>query len=251
MRQVIVAGNWKMNTNKAEGEALVAGLKAGLGETSVEVIVFPPFPYLGEIAAAAEGSPIKTGSQDLYIEDNGAYTGEVSTEMLKDVGCSHVLVGHSERRHVLGECNKMVNKKTRKGLEDGMKVVLCVGELIEERQAWQMESVLDEQMSWGLAGVSADQMADIVIAYEPVWAIGTGLTATPAQAEEAHLYLRKWLELHYSSEVAENTRILYGGSVKPDNAVELIGQPNVDGALVGGASLKADSFLGIIAGAGK
>jgi len=250
MRQVIVAGNWKMNTNKAEGEALVSGIKAGLGESSAEVLVFPPFPYLGNVIEAAEGAPIQTGAQDFYIEDNGAYTGEVSTEMLKDVGCSHVLVGHSERRHVLGECNQLINKKTRKGLADGLDVVLCVGELIEERQAWQMERVLDEQMSWGLAGVTAEQMASVVIAYEPVWAIGTGLTATPDQAEEAHRYLRKWLELHYSGEVAENTRILYGGSVKPGNAAELIGQPNVDGALVGGASLKADSFLGIIAAAG-
>ena len=250
MRQVIVAGNWKMNTNKAEGEALVSGIKEGLGDTSAEVLVFPPFPYLGGIVAAGEGSAIQTGSQDLYIEDNGAFTGEVSTEMIKDVGCSHVLVGHSERRHVLGECNKLINKKTRKGLADGLKVVLCVGELIEERQAWQMESVLDEQMSWGLAGVTAEEMASVVIAYEPVWAIGTGLTASPDQAEEAHKYLRGWLESHYSAEVAENTRILYGGSVKPDNAAELIGQPNVDGALVGGASLKADSFLGIIAAAG-
>lgn len=250
MRQVIVAGNWKMNTNKAEGDALVSAIKAGLGSASAEVLVFPPFPYLSAIVEAAAGSAIQTGSQDLYIEDNGAFTGEVSTAMIKDVGCSHVLVGHSERRHVLGECNQLINKKVRKGLADGLQVVFCVGELIEERQAWQMEEVLDEQMSWGLAGVSADEMASVVVAYEPVWAIGTGLTATPAQAEEAHLYLREWLESHYSAEIAENTRILYGGSVKPDNAAELIGQPNVDGALVGGASLKADSFLGIIAAAG-
>jgi triosephosphate isomerase len=246
MRQIIVAGNWKMNTNKAEGEALVSGIKDGLGSTSAEVLVFPPFPYLPAVVQAAGGSPIQVGAQDLYFEDNGAYTGEVSTAMIKDVGCSHVLVGHSERRHVIGEGHQLLNQKVRKGLADGLQVVFCVGELIEERQAWQMESVLDEQMSWGLAGVTADEMASVVIAYEPVWAIGTGLTATPEQAEEAHQYLRKWLELHYSSEIAENTRILYGGSVKPGNAAELIGQPNVDGALVGGASLKADSFLGII-----
>ena len=252
MRKTIIAGNWKMNLNSAEGVALVQGIAAGLKQTptAAEVLVCPAFPYLSSVAQAAAGSGIQIGAQDVYHQDNGAFTGEVSTAMLKDVGCSHVLAGHSERRHVLKECDGLVNAKVKKTLADGLQSVLCVGEKIEERQSWQMEKVLDQQMCWGLSGVSAEQMANVVIAYEPVWAIGTGLTATPAQAEEAHLFLRKWLEVHYSNEVAENTRILYGGSMKPENAAELIGQPNVDGGLIGGASLKADSFLGIIQAAG-
>lgn len=252
MRKTIIAGNWKMNLSLADGVKLVQDIAAGISQkpTSAEVLVLPAFPYLASVAQAVGSSGIQVGSQDVYHQDNGAFTGEVSTAMLKDVGCTHVLAGHSERRHVLKECDSLVNAKVKKTLADGLQSVLCVGEKIEERQAWQMEQVLDHQMCWGLAGVSAEQMANVVIAYEPVWAIGTGLTATPAQAEEAHRFLRNWLETHYSNEVAENTRILYGGSMKPENAAELIGQPNVDGGLIGGASLKADSFLGIIQAAG-
>lgn len=252
MRKTIIAGNWKMNLNAAEGVALVQEIASSLAQNpaSAEVLVFPAFPYLASVSQAAAGSGIQVGAQDVYHQDNGAFTGEVSSAMLKDVGCTYVLAGHSERRHVLKECDSLVNAKVKKTLADDLQSVLCVGEKIEERQAWQMERVLDHQMCRGLAGVSADQMANVVIAYEPVWAIGTGLTATPAQAEEAHVFLRKWLETHYSNEVAENTRILYGGSMKPENAAELIGQPNVDGGLIGGASLKTDSFLGIIQAAG-
>jgi triosephosphate isomerase (TIM) len=252
MRTKIIAGNWKMNLKSAECVALVQDIAAGLADSppGTEVLVFPPFPYLAGVSQAAEGTNIQVGAQDVYHEENGAYTGEVSTDMLKDVGCSHVLAGHSERRHVLNECDGLVNSKVVRTLDAGLQSVLCVGEKIEERQAWQMESVLDHQMCWGLAGVTAEQMSQVTIAYEPVWAIGTGLTATPEQAEQAHQFLRSWLETHYSNEVAEKTRILYGGSMKPENAAELIGQPNVDGGLIGGASLKAESFLGILCAAG-
>lgn len=213
---------------------------------SVDLLVAPPFPYLAMVAEAVKGKPVQLGAQNASPEAPGAFTGETAIGMLKDVGCDWVILGHSERRHVLGETDELINRKVQTALAGGLKVILCVGELLAEREAEQTETVLDRQMSGGLTGITAEMMGDVVIAYEPVWAIGTGVTASPEQAESAHSYLRNWLVSRYNSGVAEQTRIQYGGSVKPDNAQELLSQPNVDGALVGGASLKADAFIGIV-----
>ena len=248
MRRPLVAGNWKMNTTRESGAALGKALSEGVGAATdkVDVLVCPPFPYLTTVGDAIGGSSIALGGQDAWFEASGAFTGEVANDMLKDVGCTYVILGHSERRHVLGECDEKTNKKVKATLAAGLKAVLCVGELLEEREGNQTEAVLDRQMAGGLAGVDASEMDNVVIAYEPVWAIGTGKTASPEQAEAAHAHLRKWLESNYNADVAAGMRILYGGSVKPANAAELIGQANVDGALVGGASLKAELFLPII-----
>ncbi|MEZ6062165.1 MAG: triose-phosphate isomerase [Planctomycetaceae bacterium] len=248
MRRLLVAGNWKMNTTRSSGEALADALAAQVTrpEDGVEVLVCPPYPYLGSVAARLVGSAVQLGAQDVYFEPSGAFTGEVSVEMLKDVGCSHVIIGHSERRHVLGETDTVINRKVKAALAGGLTVVLCVGELLSEREAQKTKTVLDTQMAGGLAHVSEAETAQVVIAYEPVWAIGTGVTASPEQAESAHEHLRKWIANRYNPGVSEQMQILYGGSVKADNAEELMGQPNVDGALVGGASLKADAFVPII-----
>ena len=245
MRRPIAAGNWKMNTTRDSAVALARAITEGAAE-SVDVVVAPPFPYLLPVAEALQGGPVVLAAQNAYFEAPGAFTGEVALDMLADCGCRAVILGHSERRHVLGETDDLINRKVRAALAKNLQVILCVGELKEERLDNKTEAVLDQQMEGDLQNVSADQMANVVIAYEPVWAIGTGLTATPDQAEAAHLHLRNWLTSRYNSDVAEATRILYGGSVKPANAAELIGQPNVDGALVGGASLKADQFVPII-----
>lgn len=248
MRRYMVAGNWKMNTTRSEGvalaKALVEGSRAAAG--AIDVLICPPFPYLIPVVDAVSGSHIAVGAQNVYFEAPGAFTGEVSLEMLQDVGATYVLLGHSERRHILGESDELINRKVLAALKKGIRPVLCVGELLEERQQNQTEAVLDRQMELGLAGVTAEDLANVVIAYEPVWAIGTGLTATPDQANSAHAHLRKWVETRYTAEVANSLRILYGGSVKASNAGELLSQPHVDGALVGGASLKAPDFLPII-----
>lgn len=253
MRRFLVAGNWKMNTDRASGTELASALAANAPaeESGVEVLVCPPSAYLAPIQDAIASSAVQLGAQNCYFEASGAFTGEVSVGMLKDVGCSSVILGHSERRHVLGECDETINKKVKAAIAGGLKAVLCVGELLEDREAGNTESVLDTQMAGGLADVSEADAANLVIAYEPVWAIGTGVTATPEQAESAHEHLRKWLETRYSAGFAEAVQILYGGSVKPDNAEILMGQPNVDGALVGGASLKPDLFIPIIDAARK
>jgi len=248
MRRFLVAGNWKMNTDKASGTALAAALASAASQPhdGAEVLVCPPYPYLAAIADATAGSAVQLGAQDVYFEASGAFTGEVSVDMLKDVGCSHVIVGHSERRHVLGETDEIINNKVKSGINGGLQVVLCVGELLSEREAGQTETVLNRQLAGGLNEISAQDAATIVIAYEPVWAIGTGVTASPDQAETAHAHIRKWLTERYNSAFSDQVRILYGGSVKPDNAETLMKQPNVDGALVGGASLTADNFVPII-----
>jgi len=247
MRPYLVAGNWKMNTDGKSGVSLATALVAGWGggRPGVEMAVCPPFPYLTAISQAVKGSAITVGAQNCWHEAPGAFTGEIATEMLADLGCKYVILGHSERRHILGETDELISKKVKKGLASGLKVILCVGELLAEREANQTEAVLDQQMSGSLAGIASDAYANIVIAYEPVWAIGTGKTASPAQAEAAHQYLRDWVAKRCNSQIAEKLQILYGGSVKPDNAAELLGQANVDGALVGGASLKGDQFLPI------
>ncbi|MEK6270916.1 MAG: triose-phosphate isomerase, partial [Planctomycetales bacterium] len=207
------------------------------------------FVYLEAVGSALQGTPIALGAQDMYFEKAGAFTGEISGPMLEDLGCRYVILGHSERRHVLGETDALINQKVLAALALGLLPILCVGELLEEREAGQTEAVVRRQMQGSLAGVSATQMEQVVIAYEPVWAIGTGKVASPEQAQSVHADLRRLIEECYNPEVASVVRIQYGGSVKPDNAGELLSLPDVDGALVGGASLKADDFLGIIAAA--
>ena len=247
MRRPFIAGNWKMNLTKAEAVALAKGVAEQTPrDGKVEVAVCPPAVYLDAVAAALQGSSVGLGAQNVYFENNGAFTGELSTAMLLDVGCKYVIVGHSERRQLMGETDADVNKKAQKALAAGLIPIVCVGETLAQREAGQTLNVVQSQFDGSLAGISAADMNKVVIAYEPVWAIGTGKVATTAQAEEVHAALRGLLQSRYNSEVAEAVRIQYGGSVKPDNAAELLAQPNIDGALVGGASLKADSFLGIL-----
>lgn len=248
MRRILVAGNWKMNTDRSSAMQLARDVRDGAVSSlaRIDVTLCPPFPYLSTVADVLSASKVGLGAQNCYHEAPGAFTGEVAVTMLKDCGCQSVILGHSERRHVLGESDELINKKVRATLAGGLTPIFCVGELLSERQSNQTESVLDRQMEHGLAGLSADEVKKIVIAYEPVWAIGTGLTATPEQAQAAHAHLRKWLANKYDSPLAQSVRILYGGSVKAANAKSLIDQPDVDGALVGGASLIAKEFLGII-----
>jgi triosephosphate isomerase (TIM) len=247
MRKKFVAGNWKMNTDGRSAVALAKAVAAGAaGLEGKTVAVCPPFVYLSAVSAAVKKSSLAIGAQDMYFEANGAFTGEISAAMLKDVGCTYVICGHSERRHVLGEKDDLINKKIKAALAGGLLPIFCVGELLSERDGGQTEAVVDRQLKLGLAGISEAQMASITIAYEPVWAIGTGRTATPQQAQEVHAFIRKRLAAMYGQQVAEQTCIQYGGSVKPGNAADLMGQPDVDGLLVGGASLKAEDFVGII-----
>ena len=248
MRRKYVAGNWKMNLNLAKARALVEGLKAKVSrDVPVDLAVFPPFTLLLPMAEAVKGSPIKLGAQNCYFEAEGAFTGEVSPGMLLDAGCESVIIGHSERRHILGEAGALLKKKVVAALGAGLKVIYCVGEKLDEREAGRTEAVLHQQIH-DVLGPDVS-LANVVIAYEPVWAIGTGKTATPAQAQEAHAYIRQEVAKLYNSQAAASLRIQYGGSVKASNARELMTQPDVDGALVGGASLKVDEFVGIIEGA--
>lgn len=247
MRKPFIAGNWKMNTNGAGAEALASGLVGELnGIDTVDVAVCPPSVYLQSVAKALSSSNIALGAQNMYFESNGAYTGETSAEMLKDVCCTYVIVGHSERRHVLGETDELVNKKVSTAIGAGLLPILCVGELLEQRQGEETEAVVSRQIKAGLAGLSAEKLEAVTVAYEPVWAIGTGLTATPEQAQEVHLMIRKLLAEMYSESVAAGIRIQYGGSAKPGNTAELMACPDVDGLLVGGASLKVDDFAAMI-----
>ena len=249
MRKPFVAGNWKMNTDSNTGVALAENIASGsvqVAGQAVTVAVCPPFVYLQSVTKALRSSSIAVGAQDIYFESEGAFTGEISPSMLKDVGCSYCLCGHSERRHVIGESDELINKKVAAAIAGGLLPILCVGELLEEREASQTNEVVTRQVKEGLAGLSAEKLEAVTVAYEPVWAIGTGLTATPEQAQEVHEFIRKLLGQMYDEKIAEEIRILYGGSVKPDNAADLMGQKDIDGSLVGGASLKADDFLAII-----
>jgi triosephosphate isomerase len=249
MRKPFVAGNWKMNTDSHSSVALAEAIAVGsssLAGSSVTVALIPPFVYLQAVAKAVSSSHIGLGSQDIYFEQNGAFTGEISASMLKDIGCTYVLCGHSERRHVIGETDELVNKKIAAAITGGLLPIFCVGELIEQRKAEKTKEVITQQIEAGLAGLNAEKVSAVTIAYEPVWAIGTGLTATPEQAQEAHCLIRQLLAKMYSEQLAQEIRIQYGGSVKPGNAAELMAQKDVDGLLVGGASLKADDFLAII-----
>ena len=246
MRKPYVAGNWKMNMDTAGAVALAAGVAKGVDTDAVDVGLAPPSVCLGLVAMAVRGSGLHIMAQNTHFEPNGAFTGEISPAMVLDVGCDTVIVGHSERRHVFGESDQLINSKVKAVLKTGLKVVLCIGETLAEREAGQTEAVCERHVTEGLKGVTAEQMADIVIAYEPVWAIGTGQTATPEQAQKEHMYIRRLVAFLYNDDVATALRLQYGGSVKPDNAYELMSQNDVDGALVGGASLKVDSFVAIV-----
>jgi len=247
MRKIFVCGNWKMNTDLDAALALAEGLKSASADAAgIEVGACPPFVYLKPVADALKGSDVVLGGQNMYFEPEGAFTGEISAKMLLDVGCTHVILGHSERRHKFGEGDELINRKVRAALEAGLNVILCVGELLEEREAGKTEEVLRRQVTACLDGVAADSMDSVVLAYEPVWAIGTGKTATPEQAQEAHEFVRGLVAGMFDDGVAQKLRIQYGGSVKPENACDLIGRKDVDGALVGGASLKSDAFAQII-----
>ncbi len=251
MRKPLIAGNWKMNMTAAPAEELAGALKEGLKNgDSPEVVVFPPFTALGIVHRIVRGSNIGLGAQNLHWEKEGAYTGEISAPMIKEAGCRYVIIGHSERRQYFGETNATVNKKIKAALEVGLTPVVCVGERLEEREEGKTFSVVESHIREGLSGLKEEEILKTVIAYEPVWAIGTGKTATPQQANEVHSYIRHLLTGLYSEEVASRVRILYGGSVKPDSISALMSQEDIDGALVGGASLQANSFLAIIQGAG-
>jgi len=250
MRRPLIAGNWKMNLDRAGSVALARAIAAKAAQfEAVDLLVCPPHVYLDAVAGVVRGSAVALGAQNMYHEANGAFTGETSAAMLVDFGCRYVILGHSERRHILGETDEQVRAKTVAALAAGLTPIVCVGELLSERQAGQTGSVIRRQVEGSLAGLSAADVERTVIAYEPVWAIGTGQVATPQQAEEVHLDLRRILAGRYNTATAQRVRILYGGSVKPSNAGELLGQPDIDGALVGGASLKADDFLGIASAA--
>jgi len=254
MRKPFVAGNWKMNTDSYTSVNLAKDLAAGTLEVASESItlaVCPPFVYLQAVAKALSASNIAVGAQDMYFEPKGAFTGEISTSMLKDAGCTYALCGHSERRHVIGETDELINKKVAAAIAGGILPILCVGELLAEREASQTEDVVTRHVKCGLAELNAEKASAVTIAYEPVWAIGTGLTATPQQAQEVHDFIRKLLAEMYDGQLAGEIRILYGGSVKPGNTAELMAQQDIDGLLVGGASLKADDFLAIIQAAAQ
>jgi triosephosphate isomerase len=249
-RKKFVCGNWKMHGTAAEARALVAelrGLAEGLAE-KVDVAVAPPFTALAAAAEALRGSRIALAAQDVHWEAQGAFTGEVSAAMLREIGCAHAIVGHSERRQLFGETDESVNRKAKAVLAAGLAPIVCVGETLAEREAGRTLEVVSRQVRGGLAGLPADQVGRLTVAYEPVWAIGTGKTATTAQAQEVHAAIRALLR-ELAGGVADQVRIQYGGSVKPDSAAELLAQPDVDGALVGGASLKAGDFSQILKGA--
>lgn len=244
MRIPIVAGNWKMHNTVKESVGLAKAIKAGAGGiNTIEIVLAPPFTSLSSVSAAVQGSGIQLASQNVFYEDKGAYTGEISPEMLKDVGCTYAIVGHSERRKYFHEGDDLVNLKVKKALSIGLKPIVCVGETEEERTKGVTEFVVGIQVKKALFGVSS--LNDVVIAYEPVWAIGTGKVATPIEAEEVHRFIRGVLAETYGG-ASQQVRVLYGGSVTPDNITELISMNDIDGALVGGASLKPETFLGII-----
>ena len=251
MRRRIIAGNWKMHKTLMEGLELVEALKAGyVPDDYYEVVVHPPFTLLHEISRALKGSEIRLGAQNLFYEDEGAYTGEISPLMLKDAGVEYVIIGHSERRKYFHEDNETVLKKVRAALRHGLKPIICVGETLEQREAGKARDVVADQLSI-LKEIPIGDMEEITIAYEPVWAIGTGKTATPELAEEMHKFIRETVENIFNRDVANNLPILYGGSVKPNNVFDLTSEEDIDGALVGGASLNADSFLSIIKNAAR
>lgn len=247
MRTPVIAGNWKLFKTRSEAVDMVSRLKDLVTAVSgVDIVVAPVFTALDAVAGVVAGSNISVAGQDCFWEEEGAYTGEVAPRLLKDIGCSHVIIGHSERRQYFGETDKTVNKKIRAAITAGLTVLFCVGETLQQREAGNTFEVIETQLTGGLVGMTAEQLSLIVVAYEPVWAIGTGKTATDAQAQEVHAFIRTKLAALCGQTVADVTRILYGGSVKPDNIKLLMAQPDIDGALVGGASLTAESFAAIV-----
>jgi len=246
-RLPFIAGNWKMNKTVGEALDLVRQLKTSISRIEgVEVAVAPPFTALYAVRKELEGSTIRLAAQNLFWEEKGAYTGEVSPPMLKEMGCHYVILGHSERRQFFGETDETVNRKIKAALGQDLSVIFCIGETLKEREEGKTFSVIEKQVTGGLKDIGKEEMRRIVVAYEPVWAIGTGKTATPEQAEEVHRFIREKLGKLFSREIAEGVRIQYGGSVTPENIKGLMGQENIDGALVGGASLKADTFSKIV-----
>lgn len=245
-RRSVIAGNWKLYKTIREAIDFATLLKREPLPPECDVVVCAPFTALSELAEILRDSPIKLGAQDVYWENQGAFTGEVSAPLLVDAGCEYVIIGHSERRQFFGETDETVNRKVRASLEAGLTPIVCCGELLAEREGARTEAVLKTQIEGGFKGFDAAEVRRCVIAYEPVWAIGTGKVATPAQAEEAQAYIRRLIERDFGADTAAVVPILYGGSVKPENAGEILKQPNVDGALVGGASLEARSFAAII-----
>jgi triosephosphate isomerase len=248
-RKLIIAGNWKMYKTAAEALALVNELNkqlVGIRDLDVEVVVCPPFTALYAVSTMLQGSTIKLGAQNIHWEKEGAFTGEISGPMLKESAVQYAIVGHSERRQYFGETNDGVNKRAKAALANGIRPIICVGETLAQRESGQTELVIRDHVAGALAGFTKDAMLDTVIAYEPVWAIGTGKTATPAQAQEVHAFIRELLAAMFDPTVAGKVRIQYGGSVKPANAKELLGQTDIDGALVGGASLEAKGFADIV-----
>lgn len=246
MRKNIVAGNWKMNKNLQDGIALMEELKTKIEKPNCDVIVCTPFIHLADAARIFKGTIVKTGAENCSEHQSGAYTGEVSAEMVRSTGVEYCIIGHSERRAYFNETPEMLREKVLLALENGLRPIFCVGEVKEQREQGIQNQVVESQIRESLFNLTAEQFAQVVVAYEPVWAIGTGLTATPDQAEEIHAHIRSLIERQYGHDTAENTSILYGGSCKPGNARELFAKPDIDGGLIGGAALKADDFIGII-----
>ncbi|HZL84169.1 MAG TPA: triose-phosphate isomerase [Candidatus Krumholzibacteria bacterium] len=253
MRRPLVAGNWKMNCGPSDARRLALEIRNGLlgSRTGTDVVLCPPFTSLAAVREILQSSTVGLGAQNLYWEQSGAWTGEVSATMLRDAGCNVVLVGHSERRQHFGETNRSVQKRVRAALDAGLRPLVCVGETLAERDAGSTERVVTTQLSEGLEDLGAAEWGQLILAYEPVWAIGTGRNATPEQAQDVHRLLRAQVSALAGPEIADGMLVLYGGSVKPDNAAVLLAEPDVDGALVGGASLEAKSFLAIVEAAGR
>lgn len=251
-RRYFIAGNWKMNKTSSEAAALAKGVVEAVGKVeSVDIAVCPTFTSLESASRELAGSTVKLGAQNMYFEKSGAFTGEISAAMLKELGCTYVILGHSERREYFKECDCLINKKVKAALEAGIKPILCVGETLGQREAGQTINVVSAQTKGGLESLTSEQAAKVVIAYEPVWAIGTGKTATPEMAQEVHAEIRKVLAGMFGDETAEGMQILYGGSMKPENADQLLAQKDIDGGLIGGAALKADSFASLVKSAEK
>jgi triosephosphate isomerase len=247
MRKQYIAGNWKMNLTLDEARGIARKLCDVIADAeTVDIGVFPPFVYLKDVCDILSDSKIFVGAQNMNMEERGAFTGEVSGGMLRDIGCTHVIIGHSERRTIYQESDSIINSKLKAALLNNLQPILCVGESQEERDADKTREVVEEQLSGGLLGLKPEQLKELTIAYEPVWAIGTGKTATPEQANEVHAFIRNTLKSKYGDDTAQNIRIQYGGSVNAENAKDLLGQPEIDGALVGGASLDSNSFLDIV-----
>jgi triosephosphate isomerase (TIM) len=246
MRKAVIAGNWKMHKTNSEACSLARAIKAGTADVShCEIVIAPPFTALAAVSDEIKGSSITLAAQNVHWEPKGAFTGEISIPMLQDLGCGMVIVGHSERRQFFGETDASVNRRVRAVLESGLQPIICIGETLTERESGKHHSIVAQQLAGGLDGLTRRSLLRIILAYEPVWAIGTGRTASPEMAQEMHRMIREWLSGKFEEE-AQGVRILYGGSVKPDNIAALMQQPDIDGALVGGACLEAEGFLRII-----